>query len=258
MLSAASSRYTPRHSGRRGCGRWPLATTKTVGRRTAMRRAAKPRWPRSPRAGGGSGRDESARVGRLGDLPRRRHQPRMPQMPNFTALDMSLPEVATLVAAVVRARDAVSKLVVVAPGRRMVGRRACGPARLQARAAHRSSSQASVLSARRRKARDRTCRLQRLPAADCTARPNPFCRVGFGSAAVSGYLATFLLVCDLLHRAERSGHDSMWQRTPGHADRAGAPGLRPDLGCWSLAVWYATASPTSTLIGQDVTQAIRV
>jgi hypothetical protein len=31
------------------------------------------------------------------------------QMPNFTALDMSLPEVATLVAAMVRARDAVSR-----------------------------------------------------------------------------------------------------------------------------------------------------
>ena len=30
-------------------------------------------------------------------------------MPNFTALDMSLPEVATLVAAMVRARDAVSR-----------------------------------------------------------------------------------------------------------------------------------------------------
>src|SRR5262249_24896913 len=32
-----------------------------------------------------------------------------PQMPNFTALDMSLPEVATLVAAMVQARDAVSR-----------------------------------------------------------------------------------------------------------------------------------------------------
>jgi hypothetical protein len=30
-------------------------------------------------------------------------------MPNFTALDMSLPEVATLVAAMVQARDAVSR-----------------------------------------------------------------------------------------------------------------------------------------------------
>src|SRR5262249_13769967 len=32
-----------------------------------------------------------------------------PQMPNFTALDMTLPEVATLVAAMVQARDAVSR-----------------------------------------------------------------------------------------------------------------------------------------------------
>ena len=30
-------------------------------------------------------------------------------MPNFTALDMSLPEVATLVSAMVQARDAVSR-----------------------------------------------------------------------------------------------------------------------------------------------------
>jgi len=30
-------------------------------------------------------------------------------MPNFTVLDMSLPEVATLVAAMVQARDAVSR-----------------------------------------------------------------------------------------------------------------------------------------------------
>jgi hypothetical protein len=44
-----------------------------------------------------------------GDHNRRRHQPRRPQMPNFTALDMSLPEVATLVAAMVQARDAVSR-----------------------------------------------------------------------------------------------------------------------------------------------------
>src|SRR5262245_35781343 len=35
--------------------------------------------------------------------------PRRPQMPNFTALDMSLPEVATLAAAIVQARDAVSR-----------------------------------------------------------------------------------------------------------------------------------------------------
>jgi len=39
-----------------------LATTKTVGRRTGMRRAARPPWRRSPRAGGGSGRDENVRV----------------------------------------------------------------------------------------------------------------------------------------------------------------------------------------------------
>src|SRR5215813_3455671 len=37
------------------------------------------------------------------------HQPRRPQMPNFTALDLSLPEVATLVAAMVQARDALSR-----------------------------------------------------------------------------------------------------------------------------------------------------
>ena len=44
----------------------------------------------------------------------------------------------------------------------MVGRRACGPSRSQTRAAHRFSSQASVLSARRRKARDHTCRMQQV------------------------------------------------------------------------------------------------
>jgi len=61
-LSVASSRSIPRQSGRRGCGRWPLATTKTVGRRTATSRRARPPWRRSPRAGVGSGRDENARV----------------------------------------------------------------------------------------------------------------------------------------------------------------------------------------------------
>jgi hypothetical protein len=47
---------------------------------------------------------------------------------------------------------------VIAParanGRRLVGRRACGPSRSEASAAHRLSRQASVLSARRCKARD--------------------------------------------------------------------------------------------------------
>src|SRR6516165_165865 len=73
-------------------------------------------------------------------------------MPNFTALDMSLPEVATLVAAMVQARDAVSRRSWSHP---------------QATAAHRSSGQASVLSARRRKARDHTCRLQQVRLAGC-------------------------------------------------------------------------------------------
>src|SRR5262249_20132895 len=62
-LSAASSRSIQLQPERHGCGRWPLATTKTAGRRTAMRRAAKPRWPRSQKAGGGSGRDEAAGLG---------------------------------------------------------------------------------------------------------------------------------------------------------------------------------------------------
>src|SRR5262245_57281511 len=48
----------------------------------------------------------------------------------------------------------------------MVGRRACGPSRSKARAAHRSSSQASVLSARRRKAWDHLRLSSRDPAPD--------------------------------------------------------------------------------------------
>src|SRR5215813_14487773 len=37
------------------------------------------------------------------------HQPRRPQMPNFTALDLSLPEVASLVAAMLKAHDVLSR-----------------------------------------------------------------------------------------------------------------------------------------------------
>ena len=49
----------------------------------------------------------------------------------------------------------------------MVGRRAGRPSRSQARAAHRSRSQASVLSACRRTARDHTCRAQQVRLAGC-------------------------------------------------------------------------------------------
>src|SRR5262245_44696141 len=47
---------------RLGCGRWPSAITRTARRRTATSRRGRPRWRRSPRGGGGSGRDENARV----------------------------------------------------------------------------------------------------------------------------------------------------------------------------------------------------
>jgi hypothetical protein len=47
--------------GRRGCGRYPSATTKTARRRTAMSRRARPRWRRSQRPGGGSDRARSPR-----------------------------------------------------------------------------------------------------------------------------------------------------------------------------------------------------
>src|SRR5262249_6171256 len=39
--------------GRRGCGRWPLGIMRTARLRTATRRRARRRWPRSPRVGGG-------------------------------------------------------------------------------------------------------------------------------------------------------------------------------------------------------------
>jgi hypothetical protein len=38
---------------RRGCGHWPLGSTRTARPRTATRRPARPRWRRSPRVGGG-------------------------------------------------------------------------------------------------------------------------------------------------------------------------------------------------------------
>jgi len=68
--------------------------------------------------------------------------------PNFTLLDSSLPEIGRLISAMLQARDAAE--------------RRSWTSRSQARAAHRSSSQASVLSARRREARDHTCRVQQV------------------------------------------------------------------------------------------------
>ena len=69
----------------------------------------------------------------------------------------------------------------------MVGRRACGPARSKARAAHRSCSQASVLSARRRKARDHTCRVQqvRLAGGIFARRPDRFSWCGSPNAQLA-------------------------------------------------------------------------
>ena len=58
--------------------------------------------------------------------------------PNFAPLDLSQPEVAILVGAMVQARDAVERRVVVASARadkrRMVGRCPCRSARAEARA----------------------------------------------------------------------------------------------------------------------------
>src|SRR5215470_9599547 len=50
----ASSRRTLRRSERRGYGRWHSGITSITRRRTATRRRARPRWRRSPRAGGRS------------------------------------------------------------------------------------------------------------------------------------------------------------------------------------------------------------
>ena len=89
--------------------------------------------------------------------------------PNFILLDSTRPDIANLVAAMLQARNAVKRRSWSHParahGRRMVGRRACSPSRSKARAAHRC--QASVLSARRRKARDHTRRVQQMRLAGC-------------------------------------------------------------------------------------------
>jgi hypothetical protein len=58
----------------------------------------------------------------------------------------------------------------------MVGRRACGPARSQARAAHRSRSQASVLSARRRAPRNHPRCVQQVRLAGCVLARRTDCR----------------------------------------------------------------------------------
>src|SRR5262249_61008767 len=52
LSSAASSSPPPRPWTHHGFGRWPIATSKTARRRTATSRRARPRWRRSPRAGG--------------------------------------------------------------------------------------------------------------------------------------------------------------------------------------------------------------
>jgi hypothetical protein len=89
--------------------------------------------------------------------------------PNFILLDSTRPDIANLVAAMLQARNAVKRRSWSHParahGRRMVGGRACRPSRSKARAAHRC--QASVLSARRRKARDHTRRVQQMRLAGC-------------------------------------------------------------------------------------------
>jgi len=47
---------------RRGCGRWPSATTRTARRRTAMPRRARLRWPPLPRAGGAHEKKKERRI----------------------------------------------------------------------------------------------------------------------------------------------------------------------------------------------------
>src|SRR5262249_46455376 len=82
--------------------------------------------------------------------------------PNFVLLDAALPDVARLVTAMVQARDAVERQSWWHPQEPTSDEWwadvLADPPRSQARAAHRLSRQASVLSARRRKARDHLSR----------------------------------------------------------------------------------------------------
>jgi len=86
--------------------------------------------------------------------------------PNFVLLDAALPDVARLVVAMLQARDAVDRRSWLHPqeptGEEWWADVLADPSRSQARAAHRSRRQASVLSARLRKTRDHTCRVQQV------------------------------------------------------------------------------------------------
>src|SRR5260370_31673391 len=94
--------------------------------------------------------------------------------PNFILLDSTRPDIANLVAAMVQARDAVKRRSWSHPqeptGEEWWADVLADP-RSQTRAAHRSRRQASVLSARRRKARDHTCRVQQVRFAGRLCRP---------------------------------------------------------------------------------------
>jgi hypothetical protein len=85
--------------------------------------------------------------------------------PNFVLLDATLPDVPSLVAAMVQARDAVERRSWAHPqeptGEEWWADVLTDPRARKARAAHRSRRQASVLSACRRKARDHTCRVRK-------------------------------------------------------------------------------------------------
>jgi tetratricopeptide (TPR) repeat protein len=54
VARAIVTRLRESEARRRGCGRWPFGITKIARRCTATSRRSRPRWRRSPRAGGGN------------------------------------------------------------------------------------------------------------------------------------------------------------------------------------------------------------